>query len=145
MRTRDTQASGIAYPQLIGSPLTDQLFQESGRLRNVTDTIWWQVLVDPKQKRIRGGNAQECVDLDANLAVECEKRLMLIEQGSTTSPDPVTYVTRKYVYNIFVPGLFQFNQDTMKRRPVRRLAVTHASDETLPGSGWSVVMNDFPA
>jgi hypothetical protein len=143
MDVEDTLANVIAYPALITPALTSQLFENSERVRGVTNTIWWQVLVDQKQKKSRGGNAQEWVDLDYTLSVECEKRLMLFEEDNTTLPEPVVYRTRNYEYNIFVPGLMQVNKNTNKRRPVRRLAVTHDSEPVEPGKDWAVVADAF--
>jgi hypothetical protein len=49
MDASDTLSSAIAYPQLTSPPLSDPSFESSDRLRCVSGTTWWQVLVDQKQ------------------------------------------------------------------------------------------------
>jgi len=64
---------------------------------------------------------------------------MQFEWGSPTFPAPVTFCTRNYEYDLFVPGMMQVSKNTLRRRALRRLAVTHDSESGVPRNAWSGV------
>jgi hypothetical protein len=119
------------------------MFENSDRLKRVSDSIWWQVLIEDKYARNRGGVALKWVDLDHTLAMECEKRLMQFEQDSSTRLDAITYCFRNKNYDLIIPGMMQINKKTQRKRPLRRIAVTHDAGGAQAPDAWEVVNGRF--
>jgi hypothetical protein len=116
----------MKYPVLTSPPLDNpRLAAESERLGQVGQTIWWQVLVDVREKKDRGNMAQVWTDLEHTLAKELEKRLIEWEADSSAYPPVVEYQWKNYQYNLIVPGCMQYNKTTHKQRRLRRLCVSH--------------------
>jgi len=133
------ETTPTTYPQLTSEPLEDPLFQQSDRLRGIHATIWWQVLIDAKSGRNHDTPVKVWTDLNEELSVECEKRLILSERAGSGFTDPITYRTRKFTYHMYVPGMLQVNDETQTGRPLRRLAVSHDAPDRAAAGEWRLV------
>jgi len=133
------EATPTTYPILTSQPLEDPLFEQSDRLRGIHETIWWQVLIDTKSATNHHTPVKVWTDLNYELSVECEKRLILSERAGSGFTDPITYKTRKFTYHMYVPGMLQANDNTQTGRSLRRLAVTHDRSEGAAAGEWRLV------
>lgn len=134
------EGTPTAFPKLTSKPLRDPLFeQQSDRLTGIHVTIWWQVLTDAKNGWNHHNPAKVWTDLNRELSLECEKRLILSERPGAGWTDPITYQTRKFTYHMYVPGMLQVNDKTQTGRPLRRLAVTHDAPDKAAADEWRLV------